>query len=110
MIVMRGHTESGKRGEEGAALAPRPPPQRVATICHATNYHEKTTLLSSDDEFQWINEDKSHVKLETYRSPNSMQKFIFFNLNNIFIRSYYNIWLWNSPLFSVNFLNTKLNK
>ncbi|CAK1544988.1 unnamed protein product [Leptosia nina] len=49
--VMRG-TETGKRSEEGAALAPRPPPQRVATISQATNYHEKTTLLSSDDEFQ----------------------------------------------------------
>lgn len=49
---MRGRTEAGKRGEEGTALAPRPPPQRVATISHANNYHEKTTLLSSDDEFQ----------------------------------------------------------
>lgn len=37
---------------EGATLAPRPPPQRVATISNTTNYHEKTTLLSSDDEFQ----------------------------------------------------------
>lgn len=49
---MRAGAGAGKR-EEGGALAPRPPPQRVATISHATNYHEKTTLLSSDDEFQW---------------------------------------------------------
>lgn len=44
-----------KRIDEGATPAPRPPPQRVSTISHATNYHEKTTLLSSDDEFQWTN-------------------------------------------------------
>ncbi|XP_053606127.1 transmembrane protein 184B isoform X1 [Plodia interpunctella] len=49
--VMRAGAGAGKR-DEGATLAPRPPPQRVATISHATNYHEKTTLLSSDDEFQ----------------------------------------------------------
>lgn len=48
-VVMRG---AGAKPDEGAALAPRPPPQRVATISQATNYHEKTTLLSSDDEFQ----------------------------------------------------------
>lgn len=51
-IVMRGAGIGNRGSEEGAALAPRPPPQRVATISHATNYHEKTTLLSSDDEFQ----------------------------------------------------------
>ncbi|XP_026499107.1 transmembrane protein 184B isoform X1 [Vanessa tameamea] len=50
--VMRGAGIGNRGSEEGAALAPRPPPQRVATISHATNYHEKTTLLSSDDEFQ----------------------------------------------------------
>ncbi|KAI8426126.1 hypothetical protein MSG28_005078 [Choristoneura fumiferana] len=52
--VMRGGgaaTGLDKRVDE-ATPAPRPPPQRVATISHATNYHEKTTLLSSDDEFQ----------------------------------------------------------
>ncbi|KOB69345.1 Uncharacterized protein OBRU01_16973, partial [Operophtera brumata] len=42
----------GAKPDEGAALAPRPPPQRVATISQGPNYHEKTTLLSSDDEFQ----------------------------------------------------------
>ncbi|KPI97279.1 hypothetical protein RR46_09186 [Papilio xuthus] len=47
--VMRSAGVGKRSGEEGAALAPRPP-QRVATISHAN--HEKTTLLSSDDEFQ----------------------------------------------------------
>ncbi|XP_063382425.1 transmembrane protein 184B [Cydia fagiglandana] len=51
--VMRGNAAAPVgRADEGAALAPRPPPQRVATISHTPNYHEKTTLLSSDDEFQ----------------------------------------------------------
>lgn len=49
---MRGAGIGNRGSEEGTALAPRPPPQRVSTISHATNYHEKTTLLSSDDEFQ----------------------------------------------------------
>lgn len=51
-LVMRGAGIGNRGSEEGATLAPRPPPQRVSTISHAPNYHEKTTLLSSDDEFQ----------------------------------------------------------
>lgn len=65
-VVMRGGANPGKRSDEGAALAPRPPPQRVATICHATNYHEKTTLLSSDDEFQWTSNHKYSTISPTY--------------------------------------------
>lgn len=53
LVMCTGNGANGSaRGHEGAALAPRVQPQRVATISHNTNYHEKTTLLSSDDEFQ----------------------------------------------------------